>query len=90
MTAVHQLVERARRRLQVSESLAVAAMALPVAGWTMLTWILVSRMFFQGRVAAPMSSLTMVITPVERETVAPVTVPSVTQTYSSNSWRDSP
>ena len=61
MTAVHQLVERARRRLQVSESLAVAAMALPVAGWTMLAWILVSRMFFQGRVAAPISSLTMVI-----------------------------
>ena len=61
MTAVHQLVERARRRLQVSESLAVAAMALPVAGWAMLAWILVSRLFFQGRVAAPMSSLTTVM-----------------------------
>jgi hypothetical protein len=61
MTAVHQLVERARRRLQVSESLAVAAMALPVAGWAMLAWILVSRFFFQGRVAAPMSSLTTVM-----------------------------
>ena len=61
MTAVHQLVERARRRLQVSESLAVAAIALPVAGWAMLALILVSRLFFQGRVAAPMSSLTMVI-----------------------------
>jgi uncharacterized membrane protein len=61
MTAVHQLVERARRRLQVSESLAVVAIALPVAGWAMLAWILVSRLFFQGRVAAPMSSLTMVI-----------------------------
>lgn len=61
MTAVHQLVERARRRLQVSESLAVAAMALPVAGWAMLAWILLSRLFFQGRVTEFMSSLTMVI-----------------------------
>jgi hypothetical protein len=61
MTAVHQLVERARRRLLVSESLAVVAMALPVAGWAMLALILVSRLFFQGRVAAPMSTLTMVM-----------------------------
>ena len=61
MTAVHQLVERARRRLQVSESLAVAAMALPVAGWAMLAWILFSRLFFQGSVTGFMSSLTMVI-----------------------------
>jgi len=61
MTAVHQLVERARRRLQVSESLAVVAIALPVAGWAMLALILVSCLFFQGGVAASMSSLTTVL-----------------------------
>jgi len=61
MTAVHQLVERARRRLQVSESLAVVAIALPVAGWAMLALILVSCLFFQVGVAASMSSLTTVL-----------------------------
>ncbi|MSR33832.1 MAG: hypothetical protein EXS12_03395 [Phycisphaerales bacterium] len=57
MTAVHQLVERARRRLQVSESLAVAALALPITGWAMLVWIFVSRLFLHGHIAAALSSL---------------------------------
>ena len=57
MTAVHQLVERTRRRLQVSQSLDVAALALPVAGCAMVFGIIVSRLFLP----TPLSSLSSMI-----------------------------
>ena len=61
MTAAHQLVERARRRLQVSQSLEVAALALPVAGWAMFFYIFFFRLIFQGRLGAPLSSFNVMI-----------------------------
>ena len=61
MTAVHQLVERARRRLQVSQSLEVAALALPVACGAMLFSIVLLRLFFQGRVLVPWSEFNIMI-----------------------------
>ena len=59
MTAVHRLVESARRRLQVSELLEVAALAFPVAGWAMLVWIVILRMFLWGSTSSAMTSLSM-------------------------------
>ena len=61
MTVVLQLVERARRRLQVSRSLEVAALALPVAGWAMVFCIFFFRLIFQGRLGAPLSAFNVMI-----------------------------
>jgi hypothetical protein len=44
MTAVQQLVNRARRRLRMVEVIDVAALALPVAGWAVLAWIVATRL----------------------------------------------
>ena len=60
MTAVHRLVERARRRLQVSELLEVATLAFPVAGVAMLAWIVLVRVFLRGGMVTPIPSLAMV------------------------------
>ena len=60
MTAVHRLVERARRRLQVSELLEVATLAFPVAGMAMLAWIVLVRVFLRGGMVTPIPSLAMV------------------------------
>ena len=61
MTVVLQLVERARRRLQVSQSLEVAALALPVAGWAMVFCIFFFRLILQGRLGAPLSAFNVMI-----------------------------
>ena len=61
LTVVLQLVERARRRLQVSRSLEVAALALPVAGWAMVFCIFFFRLIFQGRLGAPLSAFNVMI-----------------------------
>ena len=60
MTAVHRLVARARRRLQVSELLEVATLAFPVAGMAMLAWIVLVRVFLRGGMVTPIPSLAMV------------------------------
>ena len=60
MTAVHRLVERARRRLQVSELLEVATLAFPVAGVALLAWIVLVRVFLRGGMVTPIPSLAMV------------------------------
>ncbi|MCE9619025.1 MAG: hypothetical protein K8R92_03850 [Planctomycetes bacterium] len=61
MTAVQRLVDRARRRLRVIESLEVAAIALPSAGWGMLAWIVVSRLFFSPKLPEAFSSMSMAL-----------------------------
>ncbi len=61
MSAVHQLIQRARRRLQVNQFLAVFVKALPVAGLAMVVWIMCVRLFFQGRINGSVSPLSITI-----------------------------